>query len=83
MAADQLKIKILEETPTNAYDLNNFLNNRNARSGGVSNQNFLKSYNGVKEDDGLVAKYKPAPLNGPFHLINELSGKCFEHVENK
>ena len=44
-----------------------------------SNRRYHNTLN-LNEDLTLRVKYKPALLNGPFHLVDQLIGRCFDHV---
>ncbi len=48
----------------------------------INNRRVFNNLNLNSELD-LKAKYKPASVNGPIHLIDELNGKCFERMHKK
>ena len=69
-----IQIKIIEEpSKSNAQYIASLQTN---------NRRLFNNLNLNNELD-LKAKYKPAKLNGPIHLIGELNGMCLERIHKK
>ena len=80
----QVKVKVLEEIPKNAFDLNDYLKARGSNQKNQQKNNFIKSYYGMLDnEETFKPKFRPALINGPFHLLNELVDKCYEFSNNK